>query len=194
MSSKIFNKDATPTPNSNTNLNTDANTDAADTIRLGVVVAEFNGEITSSMLERACNHARELGAEIRYICYVPGTFDMPLFVADLLSKDDVDAVVTLGAVIKGETMHDEIVALNASRLIADLALRYGKPVALGISGPGMNYEQAVDRINPISTRAVSAAVKMVKRLRMLRGNGNCKGINCKGIDSILEDTGTIVIR
>lgn len=168
---------------------------ATNTIRLGVVVAEFNGEITSSMLERACNHAKELNAEIRYICYVPGTFDMPLFVADLLSKDDVDAVVTLGAVIKGETMHDEIVALNASRLIADLALRYGKPVALGISGPGMNYEQAVDRINPVSTRAVSAAVNMVKRLRMLRSKGNGKGKGKgKGIDSNREDAGTIVIR
>jgi 6,7-dimethyl-8-ribityllumazine synthase len=91
-------------------------------------------------------------------------------------------------------MHDEIVALNASRLIADLALRYGKPVALGISGPGMNYEQAVDRINPVSTRAVSAAVNMVKRLRMLRSKGKGKD-NGKGIDSNREDAGgTIVIR
>ncbi|MCS6768423.1 MAG: 6,7-dimethyl-8-ribityllumazine synthase [Candidatus Nitrosocaldus sp.] len=157
-----------------------------DPIRLGVVVAEFNGEITSSMLDRACKHAKELDAEIRYICYAPGTFDMPLFVEGLLSRDDVDAVVTLGAVIKGETMHDEVVAFNASRLIADLALRYGKPVALGISGPGMSYEQAMDRINPVSTRAVSAAVSMVRRLRML-----------KGIDSNMErgeGTGTMVIR
>ncbi|MEM0367541.1 MAG: 6,7-dimethyl-8-ribityllumazine synthase [Candidatus Nitrosocaldus sp.] len=157
--------------------------DDGEAVRLGIVIAEFNSGITSSMLERACNHARELDAEVKYICYVPGTFDMPLFVADLLSRDDVDAVVTLGAVIKGETLHDEMVAFNASRLIADLALRHGKPVALGISGPGMSYEQAVDRINPVSTRAVSAAVNMVKRLRML-----------KSIDSnSREGTGTVVV-
>lgn len=153
-------------------------------VRLGIVVAEFNGEITSSMLERALTHARELCAEIRYICYVPGTFDMPIFVAELLSRDDVDAVVTLGAVIKGETMHDELVAFNAARLIADLALRYGKPVALGISGPGMSYEQALDRINSVSTRAVSAAVNMVRRLRMLRSTDI----------SNREYAGTIMIR
>ncbi len=153
-----------------------------DVVRLGIVIAEFNSEITSSMLERACNHARELNAEVKYICYVPGTFDIPLFVADLLKRDDVDAVVTLGAVIKGETLHDEVVAFNASRLIADLALKYGKPVALGISGPGMSYEQAVDRINPVSTRAVTAAVNMVKRFRTL-----------KSIDSNTRE-GTVVIR
>ncbi|MFN4336835.1 MAG: 6,7-dimethyl-8-ribityllumazine synthase [Candidatus Nitrosocaldus sp.] len=155
-----------------------------EVVKLGIVIAEFNSEITASMLDRACKHARELNADIKYICYAPGTFDMPLFVADLLKRDDVDAVVTLGAVIKGETLHDEVVAFNASRLIADLALKYGKPVALGISGPGMSYEQAVDRINPVSTRAVSAAVNMVKRFRML-----------KGIDSnSREGRGTVVIR
>jgi 6,7-dimethyl-8-ribityllumazine synthase len=93
---------------------------------------------------------------------------MPLLIDNLLSRDDVDAVVTLGAVIKGSTLHDEIVAYNASRLIADLALKHGKPVSLGISGPGMSYEQAVDRINPVSTRAVKAAVDMVNRLRLLK--------------------------
>jgi 6,7-dimethyl-8-ribityllumazine synthase len=137
-------------------------------VRIGFVVSEFNDDITSKMLERAKRHAKSLGADVKYICYVPGTFDMPLMIENLLKKKDVDAVVTLGAIIKGETKHDEIIAYNASRLIADLSLRYGKPVTLGISGPSMNKSQARDRINAISVRAVTAAVRMTDRIKLLQ--------------------------
>lgn len=120
------------------------------------------------MLERAKERATKLNAAVRYICYVPGVFDMPLMVEELLKKKDIDAVVTLGAVIKGETRHDDIVAENSARLMADLSLKYGKPVTLGISGPGMTAQQAEDRAAAVPTRAVSAAVKMVERLERLK--------------------------
>ncbi len=136
-------------------------------VRLGIVVSEFNNDITSRMLERATSHASSLGAAVKYVCYVPGTFDMPLMIENLLKKNDIDAVVTLGAVVKGETEHDQIVAKNASRLVADLSLKYGKPVTLGISGPDMSKQQAKDRINAVSTGAVTAAVKMVDRINKL---------------------------
>lgn len=139
-------------------------------IRLAIVVSEFNESITSRMLERALNRASQLGAEIKLIFYVPGVFDMPLAIERILQKD-IDAVVTLGAVIKGATKHDEVVAFNAARLIAELSLRYGKPVTLGISGPGMSSEEAEERINAVSTRAVDAAVSLVKRLKMLDEEG-----------------------
>ncbi|HIJ00251.1 MAG: 6,7-dimethyl-8-ribityllumazine synthase [Candidatus Methanomethylophilaceae archaeon] len=131
--------------------------------RLGFVVSEFNFDITSMMLERAKAQAEFLGAEIIKTIYVPGVFDMPLAIKKLLSMDEVDAVVTLGAVIEGETEHDEIVASHASRKIADLALEYGKPVSLGITGPGMSRLQAEKRIEK-GREAVDAAVKMLKRL------------------------------
>ena len=137
-------------------------------VRLGIVVSEFNNDITSKMLKRAKTLASSLNASVKYVCYVPGTFDMPLMIENLLKRKDVDAVVTLGAVIKGETKHDELIAYNASRLIADLSLKYGKPVTLGISGPDMNKTQAKDRINVVSTRAVTAAVNMVSRIRKLK--------------------------
>jgi len=137
-------------------------------VRLGFVVSEFNNDITSRMLGRATRHASSLGAYVKYVCYVPGTFDMPLMIENLLKRKDIDAVVTLGAVIKGETKHDEIIANNTSRLIADLSLKYGKPVTLGISGPDMSKLQAKDRINAVSTRAVTAAVKMVSRIKQLQ--------------------------
>lgn len=137
-------------------------------IYLAIVVSEFNSEVTFKMLEGARDHAATVNAKVNYIMHVPGTFDMPLAVDGLLKKKNVDAVVTLGAVIKGDTRHDDIVAENAARLIADLSLKYSKPVTLGVAGPGMTIEQARARAKILPVRAVNAAVNMVLRLRKLQ--------------------------
>jgi 6,7-dimethyl-8-ribityllumazine synthase len=134
-------------------------------IQIGAVVAEFNYDITMMMLERAKEHAQFLGAEIKNIVKVPGVFDMGLAIKKLLEKNDVDGVVALGAVIEGETEHDEIVIQHASRKIADLSVEYGKPVGLGISGPGMTRLQAQERIERAKS-AVEAVVKLHRRLRL----------------------------
>jgi 6,7-dimethyl-8-ribityllumazine synthase len=120
------------------------------------------------MLNKAKDQAQKIKADIRYICFAPGSFDMPLLIEELLKKNDVDAAVTLGAVIKGETSHDDIVAENAARLIADLSLKYGKPIGLGITGPDMTLEQAKDRIDIVPLRAVNAAVNMAMRIKKLK--------------------------
>ncbi len=133
-------------------------------MRLAIVAAEFNYDITYAMVELAKEHAEFLGAEVRKVVKVPGVFDMPLAVKKLLERDDIDGVVTLGAVIEGQTEHDEIVMQHASRKIADLALEYNKPVALGISGPGMSRLEAHQRVK-YAKRAVEAAVKMYRRLK-----------------------------
>ncbi len=137
------------------------------TIRIAIVVAEFNQQITHKMLDKAKDHAKNLNMDIKKICHVPGTFDMPLIVEKLLKNKQIDAIVTLGAVIKGETGHDLIVANNTARLLADLSLKYQKPVALGITGPSMTVKQAKRRIVTVPKRAVEAAHKMVIRLREL---------------------------
>jgi len=77
-------------------------------IRLAIVVAEFNYDITYLMLQKALEHAKFLGAEVTYVAKVPGTYDMPIVVNELLKKEDVDAVAAIGAVIQGETKHDEV--------------------------------------------------------------------------------------
>ena len=133
-------------------------------IRLGMVVAEFNREITYLMEILAKEHAEFLGAEITEIIRVPGAFDVPLAVKKMLEKGNVDAVVTIGCIIEGETEHDEVVAQHAARKIMDLSIEYGKPVTLGISGPGMGRLAAQERVD-YAKRAVEAAVKLVKRLR-----------------------------
>lgn len=141
-----------------------------DHVRLGIIVSEFNKEITFVMLDNAKKQAEKMKALISHICYVPGSFDMPLILKELLRKEDVDAVVTLGTVIKGETKHDEIVAENAARLIADLSVEHGKPVALGITGPGITFEQAMNRSEIVPVRAVISAVEMTDRLRKMKEN------------------------
>lgn len=137
-------------------------------IRIAIIVSEFNSDITFQMLNKAKDHAQKIKADVRYICFAPGSFDMPLLIEELLKKNDVDAAVTLGAVIKGETSHDDIVAENAARLIADLSLKYGKPIGLGITGPDMTLEQAKDRIDIVPLRAVNAAVNMTIRIKKLK--------------------------
>lgn len=138
-------------------------------IRLGLVVSEFNADITELMLHRALAHARFLEAEVGYIFKVPGAFDAPLAIQSLLEKEDVDGVVALGAVLEGATQHDELVAQHAARKMLDLSLQFRKPVALGISGPGMTRAQGQERIDEYAKRSVESAVKQVKRARAAKG-------------------------
>ncbi len=135
-------------------------------IKLGFVVSEFHRDITYQMEILGREHAEFLGAKVARTLYTPGTFDMPLAVKKMLTEKEVDAVVTLGCVIEGATEHDEMVASQLTRKIMDLSLEYGKPVTLGVSGPGMTRLEAQERVE-YAKRAVEAAVKMVKRLRGL---------------------------
>ncbi len=148
--------------------------------RLGIVVSEFNYDVTYLMLQKALSHAKFLGAEVAYVLKVPGVFETPMGALALLRRDDVDAVVALGAVIQGATKHDELVANQAARKLLDLGLEYGKPVTLGIIGPGASRSQALERVEDYARRAVEAAVKMVERL------GKLKEVKYEGTTVTLE--------
>ncbi|MCQ2978078.1 MAG: 6,7-dimethyl-8-ribityllumazine synthase [archaeon] len=138
---------------------------------IGAVVAEFNYDITHMMLELAKEEAKIRDCEITKIVMVPGVFDMALAIKKLTEADmdedkdlNLDCIITLGTVIEGATDHDQIVAQHASRKIADLALEWGKPISLGISGPGMTRLDAHRRVT-YGKNAVEAAVKMCDRLK-----------------------------
>jgi 6,7-dimethyl-8-ribityllumazine synthase len=133
-------------------------------VKLGFVVSEFNRDITYMMEIEGKEHANFLGAEVTQTLYVPGAYDIPIAVKKILQEGKVDAVVTIGAVIEGATQHDEIVLQHAARKIMDLGLEFGKPVTLGISGPGMTRLEAHERVD-YAKRAVESAVKLVKRLK-----------------------------
>lgn len=132
-------------------------------VRLGIAASEFHWDIVGPMLDFAKRHAEFLGAKVKDELIVPGTFELPQAAKKLASDGEIDAVVALGAVIEGDTQHDEIVMQHASRKLMDLSIELGKPMALGISGPGETRLQAQERINEYAKRAVEAAVKMVER-------------------------------
>jgi 6,7-dimethyl-8-ribityllumazine synthase len=150
-------------------------------IRIGIVVSEFNNEITFAMLSEAKKYAMEFSSKIIYVCFVPGVFDMPIIVQEILKKKDVDAVVTLGAIIKGDTSHDIVIANSTAKLLCELSLKYNKPVSLGITGPDMTFKQAELRIIPTSHHAVYTAIEMIKRLNKIR-NYKMKSNDIKIVD------------
>ena len=137
-------------------------------LNIAIVVAEFNSEITSKMLDLAMERAKVLKMNVKYTSKVPGVFDMPLLIDTLLQKKDVDAVVTLGAVIKGQTKHDELISHVTAQALVDLSIKYQKPVTLGITGPGMSDRQAHQRIRPVAERAIEAAKRLSEELEKIR--------------------------
>jgi len=136
----------------------------AGKMRIGIVCSEFNFDITQMMLERAKEHARFMDVDVAKVVMVPGVYDVPLAVKTLMKDKNIDGVVTIGAVIEGETEHDQVVIGQAARKMTDLAVEYEKPVGLGISGPGMSRLQAQDRID----RAKDAVESVVKQWKALK--------------------------
>jgi len=133
-------------------------------IGLGFVVSEFNRDLTHQMELLGKEHSEFLGASVIRTLLVPGVYDMPLAVKKLAKDKKVDAVVALGCVIEGTTEHDEVIMQQTSRKLIDLSLDFEKPIALGISGPGMSRLEAHERVD-YAKRAVESAVKMVQRMR-----------------------------
>jgi len=138
--------------------------DMAGKMKIGIVCSEFNFDITQMMLERAKEHAKFMEVDVAKVIMVPGVYDIPLAVKSLLKDKKIDGVVTIGAVIEGETEHDQVVIGQAARKMTDLAVEYEKPVGLGISGPGMSRLQAQDRID----RAKDAVESVVKQWKALK--------------------------
>jgi 6,7-dimethyl-8-ribityllumazine synthase len=137
-------------------------------LNIAIVVSEFNEKVTSRMLEVALEKAKLLKLNVKITSKVPGVFDMPLIIDTLLEKKDIDGVVTLGAVIKGQTKHDELISIIAAQRISKLSLKHKKPVSLGITGPGMGERQAFARIRPVSERAVEAVMKISEEIEKIR--------------------------
>ena len=133
------------------------------TEKLGMVVSLFNYEITGEMSKRAKERAKELGAKIVKIIEVPGSFEIPLAVKELLDDKEIEGVVTIGTIIKGGTDHDTVVAHTVARKLLDLSCEYKKPVSLGISGPNITWQQSEKRIEEYAIRAVDSVVKMLRK-------------------------------
>ncbi|MBI2650241.1 6,7-dimethyl-8-ribityllumazine synthase [Candidatus Woesearchaeota archaeon] len=109
------------------------------TEKLGMVVSQFNYEITGEMSKKAQQRAKDTGARIVKIIEVPGSFEIPLAVKELLEDKNIEGVITIGTIIKGGTDHDMVIAHAIARKLMDLSCEYLKPVSLGISGPNITW-------------------------------------------------------
>lgn len=131
-------------------------------MNLVLVASEFNAPLPDRMLAAAQAKAKELGANVVEVLRVPGAWEIPLAVKRALARRDVDAVVAIGAIVRGETHHDALIAAAVADALMDLQLATGKPVGLGITGPGMTWEQAEARVDN-AARAVAAVVRAASR-------------------------------
>lgn len=136
-------------------------------MKIAFVVAEFNSEVTLPMEESARRHAASLGVEVARVIRVPGVYDMGPVVKALLEKKEIEGVVMIGAVIKGETDHHEIIAHAIAQAGIRLAIEFDKPVGLAITGPGSD-DQAAARID-YAKNGVEAVVRVARVLKEIRG-------------------------
>ena len=125
-------------------------------MNITIITAEFHKELNQRMLSKALETARGLDLETKVI-RVPGVYDMPLAISKVVQDKKVDAVVLLGVVKKGATDHDKVVAENTARIAADLSVKYGKPITLGVIGPNAPLDIAEPRVEEYAERAVRAA-------------------------------------
>lgn len=128
-------------------------------MRLGIVASRFNEAIASQLLERARREAERLGAETAVLS-VPGALEIPLALQWLAQSGRFDALVALGAVIRGETYHFEVVASESARGLMDVALDFGLPIANGILTTD-DESQAEARLDK-GAEAVRVAVEMAR--------------------------------
>lgn len=134
-------------------------------MKIGIVKAKYNKAITDKMLKSAKSKAEELGADFE-VLEAPGAYDTPLAADRLARKNEIDAVVVIGAIIKGDTDHDKIIGETASQKLSEISLERDKPVTMGITGPGMTADEARDRIE-YAGQAVESAVKMLENFEDL---------------------------
>lgn len=143
-------------------------------LRIGIVCGRFNDLITNRLLDGAAKALSETGVadgDINVV-WVPGAFEIPLVAKALALSGDCDAVITLGAVIRGDTAHFEYVAGPCAQGIQSAQLETGIPIIFGVLTTE-NLQQALDRSGDDDNKggeAVRTAIEMVNVLRTVRGN------------------------
>jgi 6,7-dimethyl-8-ribityllumazine synthase len=137
----------------------------AEHMRVGIVLSRFNAAIGQPLLEGALRALGEAGAQESSITVVtvPGALEAPLALQRMAQSGDYDALVALGAVIRGETFHFEIVATESASGLASVQLEFGIPIGNGILTTDTE-EQALARASVKGRGAAMAAVEMANLL------------------------------
>lgn len=153
---------------SNKNLSTFSNkniTDISDK-KFGIVVSEWNSEITEALYSSAIETLLQNGADKKNIIYksVPGSYELTLGAQWLAKESNIDVVIILGCVIQGETPHFDYICQAVSNGITQVALKYDKPVVFGLLTT-LNMQQALDRAGGKhgnkGDEAAATAIKML---------------------------------
>ena len=136
--------------------------------RVGIVLSRFNAEIGDGLLAGAMRALRESGVadEDALLVEVPGALETPLALQRMAQSGDFDALVALGAVIRGETYHFEIVANESARGVAEVQLEFGIPVGNGILTTNTD-EQALMRCEKKGFEAAQAALELANLLEAI---------------------------
>jgi len=140
-------------------------------LRIAVVVARFNEEITKRLLRGALGALEEHGVQDPDVIWVPGSLELPVTALGLAERGNHDAIVCLGCVIRGETYHFEVVANQAAAGVMQVQLDTGVPVAFGVLTTE-DKEQALARSGPKNNKGADAAevaIEMANLMREIQG-------------------------
>lgn len=143
---------------------------SATTARFTIVVARFNGFVVESLLSGALDALKRHGVPDSHITVVrvPGAFEMPLAARKVVAKGNVDAVIALGAVIRGGTPHFEYVSGECASGLAAVARDTGIPVAFGVLTTD-TIEQAIERSGTkAGNKGADAAMSALEMVSLLR--------------------------
>jgi len=141
---------------------------SAANMRFGIVVAEWNPEVTMPLANGAVETLKKHGAKDENIIlkYVPGSFELPLGAQFLAEYGNVDAVIILGCVIQGETRHFDYICEGVTQGTKDLNLKYNKPFIFGLLTTN-NQQQALDRAGgKHGNKGDEAAVTAIKMVHL----------------------------
>jgi 6,7-dimethyl-8-ribityllumazine synthase len=136
---------------------------------LAVLVAEFHQTLANGMLAAAIDEAELGGARVTRTYRVPGAYETPLVADRVLALRDVDGLIVLGYIERGETLHGEVMGHVVHAALVEASLRRGKPVGLGLIGPGATRKQAEVRKDPSARAAVRAVLQSLAVLSELLG-------------------------
>ncbi|MDD3019209.1 MAG: 6,7-dimethyl-8-ribityllumazine synthase [Comamonas sp.] len=134
-------------------------------LHIGIVQARFNADITDALAD-ACNRTlHDLGVDAEHITLVqvPGALEVPLALAALAERDEFDALIALGCIIRGETYHFELVANESGAGVTRVSLDYGIPIANAILTTE-DLDQALARQHEKGRDAAYVAVEMAQLL------------------------------
>jgi 6,7-dimethyl-8-ribityllumazine synthase len=142
----------------------------AKNMKVAIVVARFNEFITSKLLSGCvdCLLRHEAVDEDLTVAWVPGAFEIPMAAKKLAESGKYDAVICLGAVIRGATPHFDYVCAEASKGIAQVSMQTGVPVAFGVLTTE-NIQQAVERAGTkAGNKGVDCAMTAMEMVNLLR--------------------------